>query len=407
MNDFTPEKNNTPEPSDLPSAAATPAAQQVAQSGAENSSVASEKPAQPSQPSKATGSGWSRMVSVVYCFAMLLACLLLAGVGIGLLLSEKQPHIPPIFGHAHLLLVHFPLAFLVVASLLAFAAIIKKSLRPLVSVMVFIGGFSGVLALLSGVVAAIAYGYDFGRVWLHLVLASCSVCFAWLWWLLLRLRNGGSGTLGFAVLSLLLVSATGFSGGSFSHGDLLEYFSSKQPDMMAVSDNSVVKNAPQQEKIAGRKNHHEDDEQEREDDEHEKREHHADRKHGATTPAAVLAPAGVAGVPAAASADKAALQQQAAALWKQVEPLMQQACVDCHNAKRSKAGVDVSSREAIVQSVDPALLDVEKPQQSLLVTIIESGEMPPRSYADKTPNKQQIELIKKWLRAESALQQTK
>lgn len=314
------------------------------------------------------GRSFTRLASIGLCFSMLLASLLIGGVGSGLLLADKQPSIPPILGHLHLLMVHFPLAFLVVGAFMAFVSVFKRSWQSLVGVMVFIGAASGILALLSGLLAAIAYGYDFSRVWVHLVLGCATVCFAWLWWLLLRLRSNGSGTLGFAVLGLLLVSATGFSGGSFSHGDLYDYLMGK----MGFAPASAA--APAASSVAA-----------------------------SVGSSAAGGDNSVANSAQQQQADALTLKQKADALWKQVEPMMQSACVNCHNADRAKAGVDVSSREAIVKSVDPALFELHEPQQSLLVTIIESGDMPPSSYADKAPDKQQIEIIKQWLQAESAL----
>jgi mono/diheme cytochrome c family protein len=84
----------------------------------------------------------------------------------------------------------------------------------------------------------------------------------------------------------------------------------------------------------------------------------------------------VAGAPfasASAGASEPALTQH------DVLPILLRRCTVCHGPRRQEAGLDLRSRAAMLRGgkSGPAIV-VEKPQQSLLLKKIRSGEMPPR-----------------------------
>ncbi len=71
-------------------------------------------------------------------------------------------------------------------------------------------------------------------------------------------------------------------------------------------------------------------------------------------------------------------EQQALVLFRQVvRPLLVRSCLKCHNADRREGGLDLSRRAAALRGGDTGEAIVPgKPDESLLVQLIEAGEMP-------------------------------
>ncbi|MFM8449402.1 MAG: DUF2231 domain-containing protein [Haliscomenobacter sp.] len=126
---------------------------------------------------------------------------------------------PPLMGVLHPILVHFPIAFLLLAAGLQLAALhpATKKFEPFIPMLLILGSISSLLAVLTGLLLSRSGDYAEGAVRLHrntgLALAVVSLA---LWWggqqLPRYLRN-----IGFALLTLL-VFFTGHQGGQLTHG---------------------------------------------------------------------------------------------------------------------------------------------------------------------------------------------
>lgn len=79
---------------------------------------------------------------------------------------------------------------------------------------------------------------------------------------------------------------------------------------------------------------------------------------------------------------------------KQIRPLIEKKCLECHNAKRSRGGLDLSTRKAMLEGGNhgPAFL-AESPQKSLLLQKVAQLKMPPKDPL--APD--QIQLIRTWI----------
>ena len=76
-------------------------------------------------------------------------------------------------------------------------------------------------------------------------------------------------------------------------------------------------------------------------------------------------------------------------------------CFDCHGAEKTEAGLDLRGLEVILKGGEggPAIVP-GKPAESLLLELMESGEMPPDGAR---PGVEDIELVRRWI-AEGARQ---
>ena len=76
-------------------------------------------------------------------------------------------------------------------------------------------------------------------------------------------------------------------------------------------------------------------------------------------------------------------------------------CFDCHGAEKTEAGLDLRGLEVMLKGGEggPAIVP-GKPAESLLLELMESGEMPPDGAR---PKAEDIELVRRWI-AEGARQ---
>jgi hypothetical protein len=83
-----------------------------------------------------------------------------------------------------------------------------------------------------------------------------------------------------------------------------------------------------------------------------------------------------------------------------IQPFLTRYCVECHSAKKAKAGVRYDSYEAMMKKSRKKTIVAGKPEQSKLVlTMIGKGKvMPPRKYTKK-PTKEEIETVKAWIKS--------
>jgi len=86
---------------------------------------------------------------------------------------------------------------------------------------------------------------------------------------------------------------------------------------------------------------------------------------------------------------------------KDIQPLLTKYCVTCHGGQRTRAGVDLTSVQMMLQGGKVGVpLVPGKPDKSNLVRTIDGGKpvMPPRKAAQK-PTKEEINLIRAWVAA--------
>lgn len=84
-------------------------------------------------------------------------------------------------------------------------------------------------------------------------------------------------------------------------------------------------------------------------------------------------------------------------------PLLYLRCVACHGGRRQEAGLDLRTRESILKGGKSGPIVIPgKPEESILIQKIKSGEMPPRrklvSVSVKPMEANELELLSQWIR---------
>ncbi|MEA3186641.1 MAG: hypothetical protein QOD99_471, partial [Chthoniobacter sp.] len=94
----------------------------------------------------------------------------------------------------------------------------------------------------------------------------------------------------------------------------------------------------------------------------------------------------------------AAARAQDITYAENIRPLFQSSCLNCHNADKHKAGLDLSTYEAAMEGSDGGkIIEPGNPAKSLLYRVITYAEEPAMpAKADKLPDSQ-IEMIRKWI----------
>ncbi len=78
-------------------------------------------------------------------------------------------------------------------------------------------------------------------------------------------------------------------------------------------------------------------------------------------------------------------------------------CTKCHNDRRAKAGVNLASKEAMINS--EYVIDLDTPEESSLLTSISlypdgTSDMPPLDWGEPSPvTPQEVEFVKKFIQA--------
>ena len=91
--------------------------------------------------------------------------------------------------------------------------------------------------------------------------------------------------------------------------------------------------------------------------------------------------------------------QEKVSFEKEIVPLLAKRCLECHNARDEKGGLDLSKRETTLQGGDSGhVITVGKVADSPLIGRLEAGEMPPKSrgQSQKLPAAE-IALLKRWI----------
>lgn len=82
----------------------------------------------------------------------------------------------------------------------------------------------------------------------------------------------------------------------------------------------------------------------------------------------------------------------------QIQPLFKRHCVRCHGGTSPKAGLNLTTGPAILKGGETgAVIVATKPDESVLLELVESGKMPPEK--EKRLSKEDVALIRRWIEA--------
>ena len=94
--------------------------------------------------------------------------------------------------------------------------------------------------------------------------------------------------------------------------------------------------------------------------------------------------------------------QQPASYAKQVRPFLAKYCLECHNAKSAKFGLNLETVKAIHEGSDGgSVLEPGKPDDSRIVLLVEGKDKPvmPPKEAKFQPKKEEIGVVRSWIAA--------
>ena len=81
---------------------------------------------------------------------------------------------------------------------------------------------------------------------------------------------------------------------------------------------------------------------------------------------------------------------------KNIVPILREHCFECHGQQKRKAGLDLRRRFTMLQGGDSgAAIEIGKPGESLLLEMIEDGQMPPEEKGRLSD--QQIKTLRQWI----------
>src|SRR6516165_2637322 len=94
--------------------------------------------------------------------------------------------------------------------------------------------------------------------------------------------------------------------------------------------------------------------------------------------------------------------QEPVSYAKQVRPFLAKYCLECHNAKSAKLGLNLETVKAIREGSDggPVLI-AGKPDDSRIVLLVEGKDKPPMPPKDAKfhPKKEEIGILRAWIAA--------
>jgi len=87
---------------------------------------------------------------------------------------------------------------------------------------------------------------------------------------------------------------------------------------------------------------------------------------------------------------------------KHVRPFLAKYCLECHNAKTAKLGLNLETVKSIIEGGDASpVLEVGKPDASRIVLLVEGKDKPamPPKEAKFHPKKEEIGVLRAWIAA--------
>jgi uncharacterized membrane protein len=253
-----------------------------------------------------------------------------------------------LFGRFHPVLVHLPIGFLILGSILIFYSKKDgKELLPAVRISFFWGFIAAIFSVVSGILLYLKEGYAFETVSSHLILGIMTTGFSFGFYLHLskkaKVIDVRIKSMSIGLMALLLI--TGHLGGELTHGS--DYFTELFPDKFQE----------------------------------------------------FLGFSGRAELPLI-SLDEESWEE---AIFYQdvVHPILSQNCNSCHNEKNKKGDLVLNTPEMMEKGgKNGVVLDHHSPLEStllvrMLLPLEDKEHMPPKDK--RQPSKHEIALIKKWL----------
>lgn len=253
-----------------------------------------------------------------------------------------------LFGRFHPVLVHLPIGFLILGSILVFYA--KKEgeeFLPAIRIAFFWGTIAALFSVASGIILYLREGYSFNTVSKHLILGLLTTLLSLGFYLYLKdkVKFIDSKVRGMSIGLVFILMLTGHFGGELTHGS--EYFTEVIPDRFQ----------------------------------------------------------GLLGISKSAEVSKISLDEQhwGEAIFYQdvIHPILSQNCNSCHNEKNRKGELVLSSPEMMEKGGKSGrVLDHRSPLEStllarMLLPLEDKEHMPPKDK--RQPSKQEVALIHKWL----------
>lgn len=254
----------------------------------------------------------------------------------------------PLFGRFHPILVHLPIGFLVFGVILIFWFGKKyAAYSPIIQLAFMLGGISALLASISGFLQYQNEGYSWDTVKFHLILGILTTLLSAGLWYHLKKAAATPTQLKMKGASLLMILVvTGHLGGNITHGD--DYFTEVLPPGLQ-SFLGVEYSNPEPLELPS--------------DNWEEIEFFSDA----------------------------------------IQPILDQNCKSCHNPKKLKGELDLSSFKGIQKGgEDGAILKAINSAESelfkrLILPKDHDDHMPPKDK--RQPRKEEVELIKAWIEA--------
>ncbi|MEH6619797.1 c-type cytochrome domain-containing protein [Maribacter arcticus] len=254
-----------------------------------------------------------------------------------------------LFGRLHPLVVHLPIGFIIVGLLLQFYDRKQKEFNHVISLIYLWTGYFAVLACTTGYLHYLGEGYSFDSVKVHLWSGIATALFSFLMWAKLKDKSmlpflTKIPMLVLSVLIFILISFTGHQGGNITHGE--DYLIEPLPNSLKSALGYEVF---EEKKI-------------------------------------VLT-------------DE---NWEAAILYNAViQPILNNNCVSCHNAKKAKGELLLNTKEGILESGEngPVVLTSHADKSDLFIRMklpkSDDNHMPPDGK--KQPSKEAIKLIGVWI----------
>lgn len=92
-----------------------------------------------------------------------------------------------------------------------------------------------------------------------------------------------------------------------------------------------------------------------------------------------------------------AISQSKTVTYKEIKPILDRSCINCHGAKKQQDGVRLDSYEAIVKSKQGKLFKAGKPAESDLLLYVNGKKKPQMPMMAKPLPANEIQMISDWI----------
>lgn len=254
-----------------------------------------------------------------------------------------------LLGRLHPLIVHLPIGFIILGLLLHYYDRKKRQFTKVIALSYLWAGISAVAACISGYLQYLAEGYSFDSVKLHLWTGIATALFSFVMWLRIEENKRISALLKVPLLYLslaffVLVSFTGHLGGTITHGE--DYLVEPLPNSLKSALGYTV--IEEKDILLTEEN-----------------------------------------------------WETALFYSDVVEPLLYNHCASCHNSKKAKGDLVVTSQESLlIGGENGPVVHSQNPEKSelllrMLLPKTDDKHMPPDGK--RQPSKEDIAILQKWI----------